>query len=384
MVFTGEPNTSGAGREVVSWPAVAVLTLLSGCPELCAMLPAAAGDGAALLMLRLLPADACLLLTLAGLPSVKLPGLDMLNSTAASMARKALMALLLLPAPPGAAAAGCRLFAAMPAAASTASHASTLRLAFFLELDTAGSISSAGCFMPDSQRPGPCAAPNAADVPATRLSSLLSAMVSGGEKGRMALEAKGDPLLVSETCLPAATSSASSLRLMALKVIFCSLTAPAFTMLPDTEPERPAGGGVTMLSSSGEGGGTAGDWGEAGAGLAACDGELGAAAAAAAALRCGLACAAGDRRPGPRGFLSLPAGVGFLALSAGDGLGCVAGDERTLVAAARGVLVLVPSLVLAKAAPAALVTSGDVVVLPRRPGAASAARLLPCLVLGGV
>lgn len=357
-----------------------MLTLLSGCPELCTMLPAAAGDGAALLMLRLLPADPCLLLTLAGLPSVKLPRLDMLNSAVESMARKALIALL-LPAPP---CAGCRTLAAMPPGASTASHASTLRLAFFVELDTAKSISSAGCFMPDSVCPAACAAPDAVDVAAAGLSSLLSALPSGGEKGRMAFEAKGDPLLVSETCLPAATSSASSLRLMALMVIFCSLTPPAFTMLPDTEPERPTGGGVTMLSSSGEGGGIAGDWGEAWAGLAGRAGELGAAAAAAAALRCGLACGAGDGRPGPRGFLSLLTGVGFLALPAWDGLGCVAVDERTLVAAARGVLVLLPSLVLAKAAPAVLVTSGDVVVLPRRPGAASATRLLPCLVLGGV
>jgi hypothetical protein len=383
MIFTGEPNTSGAGSEVASWPAVAALMLLPDWTELCTMLPAAAGGGAGLLMLRLLPVD--LLLALAGLlalPIVKPSGLSVPKIAAESMARKALMALL-VPVLPDAAAT-CTLPAAVPSTASAASQASRLRLAFLTELEMSGSISSAGCLVPASECPAACAMRAAADVAAAGLTSVLSALVSGDESGSMALAAKGDALLVSETTLPSATSSASSLRLMALMVIFCSLTAPGFTMLPDTEPERPTGGGVTMFSSSGEGGGTAVDCGEAGAGLAASAGEPG--AAVVPALRCGLASGPGDELPGPAGFLSLLAGVSFLELAAGDGLGCVAGEDRTLVAAASGVLVLLPSLALAKAAAAVLVTSGDVVVLPKRVPAASAGLvlLLPSLALGGV
>ena len=91
------------------------------------MLPAAAGDGATLLMLRLLPVDPCLLLLLAGLlglPRLKAPGLGVPNSAVESMARKALMALL----PPvlSDAPAVCRL----PAAASGAPQPSKLHLAF--------------------------------------------------------------------------------------------------------------------------------------------------------------------------------------------------------------------------------------------------------------
>jgi hypothetical protein len=304
------------------------------------------------------------------------------NSATEPMARKALMA----PLAPGLPSAAVRAtLAELPAGpASTVPRPAFLPEPCCCASCAAPSACAAGwrsSSWPASGAAGTASPPLPLRSSLAALLLLPPLLLSEGVKALREPAAKGEPSEVSGSALPAAASSESSLRLMALMLIFCSLTAPGLTMLPEAEPLRPTGAGVSRLSSSGDSGG----WG----GL----GDAG--EAAAAGLRVGAARVPAGEAPGSAAGLAAEAlllGVSPAGLRLGasgdrvllESLADVSRGDLALALAglppeASGSGVLLPSWGLAGEAGAGLEAAGDLPLLACLAAGAAAGDLLPLL-----